>query len=146
MGDKAVIVYPTDFSEATEPAFELALESALAQGAELTVVHVLEPMPALADEIYVARRMRIRAEEAEAARRQFEGLLARAKHLDVQAGDLLVEGTPATEIVDVARRLNATMIVMGTHGRTGVSKLLLGSVAEQVIATAPCPVLTVRMR
>jgi nucleotide-binding universal stress UspA family protein len=56
----------------------------------------------------------------------------------------MVTGDPALQIVRAARSMRADLIVMGTHGRRGVSKFFLGSVAERVIATAPCPVLTVR--
>jgi nucleotide-binding universal stress UspA family protein len=56
----------------------------------------------------------------------------------------MVTGDPSSQIVRTARSLRADMIVLGTHGRRGVSRFLLGSVAERVIATAPCPVLTVR--
>jgi nucleotide-binding universal stress UspA family protein len=57
---------------------------------------------------------------------------------------LLGEGDPAREIVRVARSIRANLLVIGTHGRTGWSKLMLGSVAQRVVATAPCPVLSVR--
>jgi nucleotide-binding universal stress UspA family protein len=57
---------------------------------------------------------------------------------------LLVEGNPAAEILSAAREGNCDLIVMGTHGRTGLNRLLMGSVAEEVVRKAPCPVLTVR--
>lgn len=79
-------------------------------------------------------------------RRQFDGLLGRAKAADVQACDLLRYGRPAEEIVNAAVAEFADLIVMGTHGRTGLRRLMLGSVAQQVVATAPCPVVTVRMK
>jgi nucleotide-binding universal stress UspA family protein len=146
MSQTTLIVHPTDFSDATEPAFELALENALTLRAELVLVHVMEPMPALADEMYVARRMQIRVEEEAAARKQLDRLLARAKQLEIPASDVLVEGAAAEAIVQAAHERGAALIVMGTHGRTGVRKMFLGSVAERVVATAPCPVLTVRMK
>ena len=75
-----------------------------------------------------------------------EVLLARAKQLEIPASDVLVEGAAAEAIVEAAHERGAALIVMGTHGRTGVRKMFLGSVAERVVATAPCPVLTVRMK
>jgi nucleotide-binding universal stress UspA family protein len=78
------------------------------------------------------------------AQRQLRVLVARAKRAGVRASGLLVEtGMPHEQIVRVARRKRADMIAMGTHGRTGLTRLLLGSVAARVIATAKCPVLTV---
>jgi nucleotide-binding universal stress UspA family protein len=62
----------------------------------------------------------------------------------VPASDVVVEGYPAEEIAALAQQRGVELIVMGTHGRTGMRKVLLGSVAERVIAIAPCPVLTVR--
>jgi nucleotide-binding universal stress UspA family protein len=78
------------------------------------------------------------------AQRQLRALVTRAKAAGVRASGLLVEtGMPHEQIVRVARRKRADMIVMGTHGRSGLTRLLLGSVAARVIATAKCPVLTV---
>jgi nucleotide-binding universal stress UspA family protein len=62
----------------------------------------------------------------------------------VRARPLLVEGLPQEEIPRVARRARALLVVVGTHGRTGIARLLMGSVAAQVIGTSPCPVMTIR--
>jgi nucleotide-binding universal stress UspA family protein len=72
--------------------------------------------------------------------------VARAKRAGVSAVGLMREGVPAEEIVRAARAQRVDMIVMGTQGRTGFARLVLGSVAGRVVATAPCPVLTVRAR
>ena len=139
-----LVMHPTDFSPATEPALERALESALRLGADLLFLHVLPPVPALADEVYIGRRLTTRDEEDAAARAGMDRLLERAKTLGVPASDAVLEGYPAEEIVALAEQRGAELIVMGTHGWIGMRKMLLGSVAERVIATAPCPVLTVR--
>jgi nucleotide-binding universal stress UspA family protein len=139
-----LVMHPTDFSPATEPALEQALESALRLRAEILFLHVLPPVPALADEVYVARHLTARDEEETTARAGMEKLLERAKTLGVPASDVVVEGYAAEEIAAVAEQRGVELIVMGTHGRTGMRKVLLGSVAERVIAIAPCPVLTVR--
>lgn len=73
-----------------------------------------------------------------------EGLLKRARGAGVKAKSIIVTGTPADLIVRTARSRRADLIVMGTHGRSGLSRFLLGSVAARIITMAPCPVLTVR--
>jgi nucleotide-binding universal stress UspA family protein len=78
------------------------------------------------------------------ARQSLERLLAKTKRQEVAASAVVVEGWPPEEIVKLARKRRAALIVIGTHGRTGVKRLLLGSVAERVIVLAPCPVLAVR--
>jgi nucleotide-binding universal stress UspA family protein len=78
------------------------------------------------------------------ARLNLERMLVRAKRAEVPAADVLLEGSPAEKIVQLAEKRRAGLIVMGTRGRTGLKKLLLGSVAERVIGLAPCPVLTIR--
>ena len=78
--------------------------------------------------------------------RQIARLVGRAKKSGVRAATAMVTGDPSAQIVRIARSTRADLIVIGTHGRRGVSKFLLGSVAERVIATAPCPVLTVRAK
>ena len=80
------------------------------------------------------------------AQRQLDPLVATAKKARVRATGLLLEGVAAEQIVQAARGRHASMIVMGTHGRTGLAKLFLGSVAERVVGNAPCPVMTVRAK
>jgi nucleotide-binding universal stress UspA family protein len=80
------------------------------------------------------------------ARKQLDRLLARAKTARVRARAMLLEGVAHDQIVRIAKKRRADLIVIGTHGRTGVARFFLGSVAARVTATAPCPVLTVRGR
>jgi nucleotide-binding universal stress UspA family protein len=72
-----------------------------------------------------------------------EGLAQRAHRPGVEVATALRHGTPWSEINALAKEMNADLVVMGTHGRRGVARALLGSVAEKVVRTAPCPVLTV---
>ena len=72
--------------------------------------------------------------------------LAKAKAAGVRARGFLLEGVPHEQIVRIAKSRRADLVVMGTHGRSGLAKLFLGSVAGRVVAAAPCPVLTVRGR
>ena len=143
---KGPIVHPTDFSPASRAAFARAVALARDEGAELLVVHVLASVTPLLGDGYMSPKTyedlfrSIRAE----AQKQLDKLLARAKAARVRARGLLLEGTAADAIVRAARTKHVQVIVMGTHGRTGLARLLMGSVAERVVGTAPCPVLTVR--
>jgi len=73
-----------------------------------------------------------------------EGLQKKLKKAGVKADTRVAKGIPAVEIIEKARKDHFDMIIMGTHGRTGIQRFMLGSVAERVVRTAPCPVLTVR--
>jgi nucleotide-binding universal stress UspA family protein len=75
-----------------------------------------------------------------------ESLLGKIEKLGVKAESLLLKGTPAEQIVNAAKQRNADIIVIGTHGRTGLTKLFMGSVAGRIVSTSDCPVLTVRGR
>jgi nucleotide-binding universal stress UspA family protein len=91
-------------------------------------------------------REQLRAAIRHEAQRRLDALLTKAKKARVPAEGVLVEGEPHREIVRVATSRHADVIVMGTHGRTGLSRFLMGSVATRVLREAPCPVLTVRRR
>ena len=143
---KGPIVHPTDFSPASRAAFARAVALARDEGAELLLVHVLATMTPLMADGYMSPKTyedlfrSIRGQ----AQKQLDKLLARAKAARVRTRGLLLEGTAADAIARAARAKHAQVIVMGTHGRTGLARLLMGSVAERVVGTAPCPVLTVR--
>ena len=140
------ILMATDFSPASDAAFEEAARLARESGAALTIVHAYEaPINAMASywpvddylESFVAART-----QAEA---RMQELLAREALRGLRVRPVLARGLPAPEIVEAALREQADLIVMGTHGRRGAARLILGSVATSVIALAPCPVLTIRM-
>ncbi len=132
------ILYPTDFSENAAPAFHLACALARDHGANVLVLHVCPP-PLARDAVVMGRQADGCHEELWQRLRRFQapGLTACVRHR-------LVEGEPVAEILRAARAWNCDLIVMGTHGRTGLPRLLLGSVAERVLRQAPCPVLTVK--
>jgi universal stress protein A len=136
------ILYATDFSEASRPAFAVALDSAKRDRAPLLLLHVVAP-PVTVPRDGFARESACR-EIARAATAKLDALVTQAKKAGVQATSLVQIGTPFDLIVRTARRRRAELVVIGTHGRTGLSRLLMGSVAERVVALAPCPVLTVR--
>lgn len=144
------LLHPTDFSKASKAAFARSLAEARQSRRELVLVHVLSPVIPLAaaGEGYIAPSVYEQmSKSAHAwAKKQMDRLLAEAKRAKVRVRSLLLEGVAHEQIVRAARRQGADMIIMGTHGRTGVARFFLGSVAARVAATAPCPVLTVRGR
>lgn len=132
------ILHPTDFSERSESAFQLACALTRDYGARLVVLHVAATVPPLASGEALPP-------DTESQRREAKDHLDRleVRGADVRAERRLEEGEPVTEIFRVAQEIDASLIVLGTHGRTGLSRLLMGSVAEQVVRKSACPVLTV---
>ena len=140
------ILHPTDFSRASGAAFAEALALARENRAELLLVHVLLPPTPFIGDGYVSPKtyQDLEAASRRWALRRLGKLLAKARQAKARVKAVLLEGVPYDQIARAARRKPADLIVMGTHGRTGLSKFFLGSVAERVIPLAPCPVLTVR--
>lgn len=142
------ILHPTDFSKASGPAFVNALELAKRDGAKVLLVHVLVPTTPLVGEGFVSLGT-YEAFEAAAhrnAQKRLAALVAKAKKARVPVTGLLLRGVPHEQILRAAKLKRADLIVMGTHGRSGLSRLFLGSVAERVVRLAHCPVLTFRGR
>jgi len=142
------ILHPTDFSRASGAAFARAVAEAKANRASLLIVHVLAPVIPVVSEGYVSPSVyqQMAAAGRGWAQKQLNRLLARARTARVRARGMLLEGVAHEAIVRAARRQRADLIVIGTHGRTGVARFFLGSIAARVTASAPCPVLTVRGR
>ena len=142
------ILHPTDFSAASRASFARALSMAKADRAELLLVHVVAPPTFVAGEGYISPQVYGEIEAAaDAYGRKNLGLLqARARTAGVRSKTLLLRGLADQEIIRAARSKKADLIVIGTHGRTGLARLFLGSVASRVVAGAGCPVLTVRGR
>lgn len=141
------VMYASDFSPASRPAFKRAIEMAKAARAELIIAHALTPVvPLVGDGAYISAETWNKLEKGarDLAQKQLRGLLDKAKKAGVRTTTLLVEGVPAESLVRAARAKHADVLVIGTHGRTGLQRLLLGSVAARVVAIARCPVLTVR--
>jgi nucleotide-binding universal stress UspA family protein len=142
------ILVATDFSEPSEAALAYGRELARSFGAALTVVHVVENVLSRAYGIDGGAMMidpELQRQIEAAAREHVERNIFEEDRKVLKAtGVVLVSNAPADAIVDFARRSNIGLVVMGTHGRGGVAHLVMGSVAERVVRTAPCPVLTVR--
>ena len=127
-------------------ALTKALALAREQNARLSILHVLPSPVAPTAEVPVPVRMYAEMEAwlRNQAEKRMEKLLQLARKSRVRASAEITTGVPPEEIVRAARAGKAELIVMGTHGRTGISKLLLGSVASRVVSGAGCPVMTVR--
>ena len=145
---KRAILHATDFSTASRPAFAKAIELSRADRSPLLVLHVLNPMvPMIGDRpIEPPTYLQLQKASRTWALKQLARLTARATARGVRATPILVEGSEAGTIVRVARSRRVSMIVIGTHGRSGIERALLGSVATRVVSLATCPVLTVRRR
>jgi nucleotide-binding universal stress UspA family protein len=141
------ILAATDFSPASAPAVAQAVRIAGAVGAELFLVNAYESPGAMTFGPYVASATlydEIEAALRGGAEKGLRPLAEQARKAGVQVTSEVVRGVPSLAITEAARAHHADLIVMGTHGRGGISQFFLGSVAQRVIATAPCPVLTVR--
>jgi nucleotide-binding universal stress UspA family protein len=140
------ILVGTDFSPASRPAVRQAVETARESGAALWIAHVVAPPPPLSAEGYVLPRFyddmsaAIRGD----AEKRLKAQLAAARKSGVRAKGLLLTGAPHEALTRAARRHRADLVILATHGRTGMAKFFVGSVASRVVATAPCPVLTIR--
>ncbi len=133
------IVFPTDFSTASDVAMRYASTLAAEMGAKLLIVHVEEPPMAYGGgELYYGM--------PEPDQEAMMAMLKELKPADpsVPCDHHLLAGEPASEITAFADKEKADMIVMGTHGRTGLRRLLMGSVAEAVVRHANCPVFTLK--
>lgn len=139
------IVVPTDFSGCAEEAWRLAQRLATSLGSELLLAHVLVETPLFEEGPFTMEKTRRVYEAtrkwAEEAIEQWAGA-ARDKGLKIRT--VLRTGVPYREIVALATDERADLVLMGTHGRGGLDRALLGSVADRVVRLAPCPVLTVR--
>lgn len=143
------ILYATDYSKASGRALDEAVKLAKQNNAELWVVHVIEPLVTyVSGEDFGGAELYMRLEETTKrdAESSMKKLMQRLERLRVKAKSLLLKGSPHEQIVKAAKNKKADMIVVGTHGRTGLSKLFMGSVAGRVVSTAHCPVVTVRGR
>lgn len=142
------VMLASDFSAVSDAAFARAVELAKANRATLLVMHAVMLSTASLGSAYVPPPTwdRIEAAMHAAAQKQIGALVAKARRAGVRAAGLVVAGNPYEAIVRAARSKRADVLVLGTHGRTGLPRFFLGSVAARVLATAPCPVLTVRGR
>jgi nucleotide-binding universal stress UspA family protein len=137
------ILVPMDFSESSNQALDYAITFASKLQARLTVLHVVEVFPLGSADMTTVPEAYIEDLKMEADR-TMQSYLARITAAGL-TGDIVVKHGPVfQEIMEVAKTQHVDLIIMGTHGRTGLSHLFLGSVAERLVRFAPCPVLVVR--
>jgi nucleotide-binding universal stress UspA family protein len=148
------LLAPTDFSEYSKQAVVSALELARTLGAKLTMLHVVElppypvpyPVEGYAPPAVHATWPTFLDDLERQATQNLAQLVPEAESSDVEVARLVAVGSPHRKIIDTAEAAQVDLIVMATAGRSGFSRLLMGSIAERVVRTAPCPVLTIRPR
>lgn len=140
------VLFPTDFSNGARAAMDYALSLAKDYNARLILLYVIQDISIA--EWYIPSSISatdLVEDMQKSAWKEMEkwGAEAAAAVKDVEK--MVVRGVPFVEIIKTAKEKNADMIVIGTHGRTGIDHMLFGSTAEKVVRKSPCPVLTVRI-
>lgn len=132
------VLFATDLSDSSKYAFHIARAIKRDYGAKLTIIHVVLPPVIMGGDGFAPPPAPVNFDlmEKELAKLESE--------VSPPVEHLLIEGDAVTEILNVAKEKKVDMIVLGTHGRTGLGRMLIGSVAEQVLRRATCPVLTVK--
>ena len=140
------ILFPTDFSEAAEYAMRFAISFAQEYGAKLHVLHVVEDVghAIYFDLLQAPPLAQLLTQIEDRARTELERALPADISPPIEHECRLRRGIPFVQIVRAAAELKCDLVVLGTHGRNGLTHALFGSVAEKVVRKAPCPVLTVR--
>lgn len=139
------ILVPIDFSEYSKPAISFSKDLAKIFNSELILVHVVEPIlypPDFSMGQVALPPLTIDVDSA--AKEELERLIKNEIGDEFKASSIIRTGKPFVEIVDAAIELDIDLIVISSHGRTGVEHILFGSTADKVVQKAPCPVLTVR--
>jgi universal stress protein A len=141
------ILLPSDFSDYAEYAFTWALEMAEKWGAKVVVMNAAPVFSHLAypESVYMVDLAKMEAEIIADAQKKLQEFVAKKGASPVPVETRAVMGDPFWEICQAAEQEPADLIVMGSHGRTGLAHVLLGSVAERVVRHAPCPVLVARL-
>ena len=144
------ILSATDFSEDSDLAISFAEELARRFTAEIILLHVDQPLPPvmvspdMGPVMDVGAMTRIAEDQRMLAQKELDKIVNRLRDGGLKARSVLKVGSPFLEVIHTAQGEGADLIVLGTHGRTGLAHVLMGSVAERVVQKAPCPVLTIR--
>lgn len=139
------VLAATDFSDAALPAVEAGAAEARRRKADLTIIHAIDLLPLMSPvygEFYSVPPIDLSDQMRTLGQHRLDECV---HHFKAKGGGLLRNGPAATAILSAASELPAQLLVVGTHGRTGLSRIALGSVAEAVVRAAPCSVLTVRL-
>ncbi|MCF6148562.1 MAG: universal stress protein [Candidatus Kuenenia sp.] len=139
------ILFPTDFSPCAKHALTYALSLATLFKAKLYIIHVIPKMniPISAGGVMYPT-LKIYKDMEENAKKKMHHLIPKRFLDQIEVENIIVRGTPYVEITKNAKKYNIDIITIATHGRTGISHTLIGSVAEKVVRKAPCPVLTIK--
>jgi nucleotide-binding universal stress UspA family protein len=138
------ILCPIDFSEFTDEILEYALDITKKYGAELHLIHIIPNLNYFTpyESFFTPENLIVVEKNMEAeVNKDFDAIINK---IDIPAKKVIRTGAAFVEIIDYVKTESIDLIIMGTHGRTGLEHILIGSVAERVIRKAPCPVLTVR--
>jgi nucleotide-binding universal stress UspA family protein len=138
------VLVPIDFSPYAEQALDYAIALAQKLQARVTLLHVIQPPLVAGADMGVWPSPAFIDDLKTAITRDMEGSLARVTAAGLAGEIAVVHGVPFHEILNTAKARQMDLIIMGTHGRTGLPHVLLGSVAEKVVRLAPCPVLVAR--
>lgn len=138
------VLVPVDFSSCSEKALQYAQAFARQFGASLTLVHVVQFSPIPGTEFSEVDFPAVEQRVIKQSRQELEKTASSLRGENLKIETVLSEGRPATEIARTARETGADLIIISTHGHTGLKHVLLGSVTENVVRHAPCPVLVVR--
>ena len=141
------ILLPTDFSECASYALSYATSLARQFGARIICVHVIEPVVPAVGYTGIAEPLPVAdiSEQLEnSAERELPKIAEHEECAGLDIEEVIVHGDSASEIVRVARERGVDLIVIASHGRTGLGRILFGSTAEAVVRHAPCPVLVVK--
>lgn len=136
------ILVPTDFTVYSDHAIEYAIMVGRKFQAKILLVHVIEPLTySLTDTVQIIDHYTALKTVAKPILENLQKMILKK---GLEADILLLDGNPYLEIVKKSREAGVDLIIMGTHGRTGIEHILMGSVAERVVRLASCPVVTVR--
>lgn len=141
------VLMPTDFSECAEGALPYAADLARSAGARLVCLHVVEPLMPAVGYAPVAEPLPaadVTGALEESAEKELPKLARREECAGLEVEELIAHGSAAAEIVRVARERNVDLIVISSHGRAGLGRIIFGSTAEAVVRHAHCPVLVVK--
>ena len=138
------ILVPTDFSAYADQSLDYAIELAKTLQARLALLHVIHLTPLALGDLGASGYVSYLQDTEIDAQQRMQAALDRVHREGLEGEAATVQGVPFQAIIDTARDKGVDLIVMGTHGRTGLTHVLMGSVAEKVVRLAPCPVLVTR--
>ena len=138
------LLAPTDFSESSKQALHYAIEFARSFSAELHLLTVIEPVVYPAEMFSQVGMVDVEAVMEKSSKEEMEGWVKMSANDGITTVTAVAHGRPFAEIIRYAQEHQIDLIIVGTHGRSGIDHLILGSTAEKVVRKAPCPVLTVR--